>query len=576
MNENPQSPEAGPDTSPQRSERNGSGLFNIGTVVCLVLAVVFLLIPIRRRLEARRVNASVEKVSELVSMERFDEAFHHLRPGLKGSPLDPQVQRLTAAILANQRDARCLSIYKALIASKQGTREDRSKYINTALDLNKPDLVSGELEALETLEPKWPETLLLRVRFELQRGNLTNALALAQRWLNDAPADPSAQYGLGLVQSVHPNSAVRSEGRRNLLGLASGNSAMRDPAIDRLLLQPSTFSRAEAQLLLRLIESRPGNTTSDLLRVAELKWFLDPRTRSETVASIVAQGTQADGSQLLRLANWLEAHGELEAVPLVLPMERSRTNAAFLMARLQTLAWLSKLAEVEPHLADMSLPLEPLQRNVLRASLEGRRKPPGDALTPLKEALKVAGTNNTVRVEIANHAVRLGLTGLAMDIYSQLLPEPGLEAEASLELLRLIDTITPTQVARDKVKGLSARFPTVRILAVEAHYLNLLLRENLIETRAALKDLVTATPDVSRLRWTMALADFYQDKPKDALVWFGKDLTLWARSAPRWIALRAAILAATGDSEGARKIVRDLDMSKLRPEEQAWLKNLRP
>lgn len=576
MNESPQSPEAGPATSPQRSERKGSVLPNAGAVLCLVLAVVFLLIPIRRRLEARRVKASVEKVSELVSMERFDEAYHHLLPGLKGSPMDPEVQRLTAAILANQRDGRCLRIYQALIASKRGTREDRSKYINAALDLNQPELASGELKVLETLEPKWSETLLLRIRSELQKGNLTNALALAQRWLDDAPADPSAQYGLGMVQSVHPNPAVRSDGRRQLMGLASGNSAMRDVAIDRLLLQPSTFSRAEAQLLLRLVESRPGNKTSDLLRVADLKWFLNPQTRPDTVASIVAQGTQADGSQLLRMANWLEAHGELEAVPLVLPMERSRTNAAFLMARLQTLAWLSKPEEVEPHLVDMSLPLEPLQRHVLRASLEGRRKPPGDALTPLQEALKVAGTNNTVRVEIANHAVRLGLTGLAIDVYSQLLAEPGLEAEASLELLRLMDTIAPTRVARDKVKELSARFPTVRILAVESHYLDLLLRENLIETRSALKDLLKATPDVSRLRWTMALADFYQDKPEEALAWFGKDLTLWSRSAPRWIALRAAILAATGDTEGARKVIRDLETSKLRPEEQAWLKNLKP
>jgi len=576
MNEAPQSPETSPGASLPPAERSGSLLSNIATVVCLVLALAFLLIPIRRRLETRRVKAVAERVSELVSMERFDEAFHQLQPALKSSPLDPQVQRLTAAILANQRDVRCLRIYQVLVASKEGNREDRSTYITTALDLNQLELASKELDALVSMEPKWSETLLLQVRYELQRGHFTNALALATRWVEGVPLDPSAQYGLGLVQSVHPNTAVRSEGRRSLMGLASGSSALRDRAIDRLLLPPATFTRAEAQVLLRLVESRPGNKPSDLLRRSDLKWFLEPQARAETVAAIVAQGTQVDGSQLLRLANWLEAHGELQAVPRVLSMERSRTNAACLMARLQTLAWLSKPAEVEPHLNDASLPLEPLQRSMLRASMEGRRIPPGDALPPLKEALKLAGTNNAIRAEIANHAVRLGQTSLALDIYAQLLAEPGFEAGASLELLKLIDTITPTPVARDKVKELSRRFPGVRILAVEAHYLDLLLGEKLFESRSALKDMVAANPDVTRLRWTAALSDFRQGKPQEALARFDKDLTLWSRSAPRWIALRAAILAATGDRDGAKTAIRGLDESKLRPEEQAWLKNLHP
>lgn len=542
----------------------------LGMAVCLVLAALFLIKPVRRYLDARQAIQVLAEVKQSTEAYRYDAAYVGLRKALELAPDRLEVVQVAADVLTRREDPTALAFWKSLIQAGKATQADRTRYVELAMKLGRVDLASPALAELRKENPSSAELKILEIRLKVQMEESAGAAALAEEWLTKSPELEAAQFAGGWVRLRQSDPNSRAEGRRLLLAVASGQSEWRTQAVQALAIDPE-LNRAELQIVARILDSLKDPSPEQQMRLADLRLRIDASKQSEIIGALVESSKTFDTYYLMPLANWMELHNALKAVPQILPLERVRTNAPLLMIRLQTLAWLGETTEVEEQLGDATSPLDALQRHIIRSTLATRKTPREDPLPSLENALKLAGTNGVMIANIATHALRLQLTNAAIDIYSQLIPQPAHASAAITEILRLLDESAPTRATRDRLRALSNQLPGSTLLLMEACYFDLLLKENIAQARSHLDGLASKNSESFRIRLCLALADLIEKKPQTALARLGNDSMAWSRAAPRWQAIHAAILGENGKIEPARAAVKSIDRSRLRPEELAWI-----
>lgn len=561
-----------PANSSPDSKDSGASTFPamLGMAVCLVLAALFLIKPVRRYLNAREAVHVLAEVKQAADAYRYDTAYVGLQKALELAPDRLEVVQAAADLLTRREDPTGLAFWKSLMQAGKASQSDRIRYVELAMKLGRIDLASPVLVELRKEDPNSPELKFLEIRLKVQMEESAGAAALAEEWLTRNPGLEAAQFAGGWVRLRQSDANTRAEGRRLLLAVASGQSQWRTQALQALALDPE-LNRAELQIVVRILDALKDPSPEQQMRLADLRLKLDASKTSEIIGSLVESSKTYDTFHLLPLANWMELHNALQAVPHVLPLDRVRTNAALLMIRLQTLAWLGETAEVEEQLADATAPIDALQRQIIRSTVATRKTPREDPLPSIENALKLAGTNAVMIANIATHAVRLRLTNAAIDIYSQLAAKPTHAGPAISEILRLLEESTPTRETRDRLRALSDQLPGSNQLLMEACYFDLLLKENVPLSRSQLDGLASKNTESFRIRLCLAMADLIEKKTQTALARLGNDSMAWSRAAPRWQAIHAAILGENGKIEQARAAAKSIDRSRLRPEELDWI-----
>lgn len=565
--------EPSPKVAPPETKDTASSTFpaQLGMVVCLLLAALFLIKPVRRHLNEKEAVRVVAHIKELSDAYRYDAAYTELQKAIDLAHDRLEVVQAAADLLTRREDPAALGFWQTLIQARKASPQDRTRLVELALKLGRIDIASAVLAELRKEDPASAELRHLEIRLKLQMDETAGANALAEDWMTKSPEQEAAQFTLGWVRSRQPNPNARQEGRRLLMAVANGNSSWRIQSLQALAADPE-LNRAELQIVSRAFESLRNPSPEQRLQLADLKLRIDASKREEIVGALVDWSKTLDTSQLLPLANWMELHDALRAVPSVLPIDRVRTNANLLMVRLQTLAWLGETPEVEQHISDAATPIDSLQRQIIQSTVATRKTPPEDPTPALQEALKLAGTNTVMIANIAKHAVRLRLTNSAIDIYAQLATNPTHTVSATTEILRLLDESTPTRGIRDRLRELSNQLPDISLLTMEACYFDLLLQENVGDCRSQLNVLAVKNAESLRIRLSLALADLIEKQPKTALARLGNDSMAWSRAAPRWQAIHAAILGQNGKTEQAKAAAKAIDPSRLRAEELALIR----
>lgn len=559
------------DDLPEFEDRSKPFLMKVGMIFFLGLALALAIKPAFHRLNKQRGMAAAEQAESLMNAGRTAESLAQLRTALELAPRVPSVVRVAAKVLSRQNDPRAMEFWQGLLRGPEASRDDRLRYIDFALAQGRTDLTGPELEAMLRINSRDAEARGLMLRHHLQRDDLSSALSLARTWFEENRADGQAQLVLGELLLRHPAEASRAEGRKLLFAVASSRGGSQDAAVNVLAGDPS-LTRDEIELLLRLLDSRPAKSMGDQLRSADLQLRLEPGRRRDVVDRLVGAGRGANDRELLALATWMELKGDFEGMARALPMERVRTNGALLSIRLQALAAAGQAGQVEPVLADTSMPLSPFHRSLIRATLAARSTPRGPVGDQLRAALDAAGTDAAGLEYAAAHAGRLGDSESYLEAQARLMTIPGHGPAAAAEFFRVSDSLREAMAARELLRRVLARVPGNRVVEAELAYYDLLARQGVAEVRTRLAGFVNTEPQMTRYRFTLALAEWLLDKPASALAFLETEPIDWKQASPRWQALRAGILGANGQADGARTAARAIPQGELRAEELAWIR----
>jgi len=562
------------DSLPEFEDRAKPFLIRAGLVLTLLIVLAFSIKPVFRSFKKQRGLTAADQAEALMLQQRRDEAEVKLKEALALNPNQPRLLRLAAQFYSKLGQPDALGYWQRLLASPEATRDDRQGFVDFALSLNHLDTAAAELEAMMRLNPTDTATQRLLLRLHLQRDDLAAALVVARSLLDQQPTDEEAQFTLGKLLIRHTQPDSRTEGRRYLSNLALGLGPHRDPALE-LLLSDRDLDPKEATLLLKTLEARAGRSLPDRLKVASLRLRVEPARRAEVITALLRSGgTAPPAGELLQLAEWLDQQGETTAIVTLLTPERVQGNGALLNARLLALVALDQPEEVRTALADSASPLDPGQRDLLRAALAARAGQPAEAERELLKVIAASGSDASRLLAAVSVAERLNQPAAAIAAHEKLLDQPAHGVASARAILRLLDTFTDVKSQQATVHRLATSVPGFKSLAADDAYLRLLLADNIADARATLVTLAAQNPRDTRLRTSLALAEVLSKNHSEALSLLEAEPIDWAKAPPRSQAIYVAVLAANGKVDDARAWAKQVDLSRLKPEEQelvrAW------
>jgi tetratricopeptide (TPR) repeat protein len=441
------------------------------------------------------------------------------------------------------------------------SREERLEFVEYAQRMGRVDLVAKHLTVL--LEGPEPPSRIWRlaVGHLRARGEVVQAVGAARRWLAQDPANEDAQFGLGEAALLHPDSAVRKEGRGLLWTLAAGRGPMARSAIGALVQQPD-LNRGELEALHRSAEAM--DATPVLLTGLRLR--LEPDRRGELLAGLVRACNTTNLAVRREGVAFLADQKELGLSLELMPAEVARTDARLRGARLQALLDVGRIEEAKLELAELK-PTDGVElhlRRCLEARVEVAAQKLDNAATLLRQAVDAAGNKAEPLRFCGIYAERLGFDRVALVAYQRLSELPGATVPAGRNVLRLALKLDETREAQVAMRRVSRFLPGDEAFLVGSVYLDLLVGERTaLDRLPELEKVLVKRPKDAFTVATVALARWRAGRLPAALELLDQAGVEWEKSEARCQAVRAAILGANLQREAARRMVRELDWERL-------------
>ena len=267
-------------------------------------------------------------------------------------------------------------------------------------------------------------------------------------------------------------------------------------------------------------------------------------------------------------------HGDAQGV-LDLPV--TRRGRAFLL-RLDALARLGRWPTIREELVLASAEknaLDPFFIEVFQARVAQEMREISMADVRWKQAMSKAAGNPQKLEFLANFAEKSGNLPMAAEAYRSMVKFPAAAVPGYLGLIRVAEKRADMRQLRDVLGELSRQLPEDPAPKNDLAYLNLLFNERIDDSLQISRDLVSALPDRAAYRTTLALAYLRKNESQKALAAYDETKIDWSAALPGWQAVRAAVLAANGREEEARRLAASINWDRLKPQERDLVRTLR-
>ena len=534
--------------------------------------------PAYRELKARRALSLAEGAGRALDRGDGAEAAELLRQASLMAFNDQRVADLvtfhaaragdpaSVAEIGNKLDAGQASAAEILVFGEFSLPAGRHADARRALDA----LPSGSLPA-----PEMVRRTILEAGLLSSEGQAPAAESVLREALRGA-ADPGAdrlRVSLANLLLADPKSERGGEARELLETAAEGDEAT---ALDarRLLAVSSAGLSPDAQTELAAaadrLRSHPQASTADELLVARLVVASDPSRVGEAAKDLVSrlQQMQAPIDERVSAARWLVGLQAHDAVLELVGADEIPNHAGALMVRLDALSGLNRWEEcraaIETHRGG-ALPESLYHLFIARiATATGDAEGAEEAKRELRRAVQFDELPHALFV--ARYAEAVGWKREAFASWRILASDSGAKTEA---LRGQIRNLPPTASAADGLaltRDLLATLPGDPSARLSAAYFSLLAGRAPEEATTTADELLATDPTSVDIRRVAALARLRGGRPADGLALLPED-----GGDPRWLALRAGLLRAAGQTAEADQISTDLDPSGLLPEETALL-----
>ena len=502
------------------------------------------------------------------------EAREKAHAALLLSPGNVTALRAMAQALTRETNAAALQFWAQLIKTGKASETDRRMFVEQTLRAGAAEAAGRELQKLLRETPDHAGTLWLASQwFTLikQRDQAIEYAALAA--LRD-PTNRQYKLFLSSLQFDAPVEMQRLTARSNVWNRARDNDALGLEALVFLAQRRELTVAEKRELITRLQQHPSRNITHELLALT-LRITAEPGRRASILEEAIAHYRETEPEKRVRFAVWLNQNSEAERTLIALPLEEALKRKDFFLPYIDAMAGLKRWAELRKILETKQSPMEPTYVEAFQARCDAELKNEALSKQHWRAALRAAERNPEPLLWLARYSEKCGELETARKSLRALIACVANPLPAFRELQGLTERTGSTTELRDLLGEMVQRWPSDPTLQIDHAYLNLLLGNELAAANRVASKLVAQFPDSLPFRTTLALALFRQRDFKGALSAYGGREYPWPTALPNQRAVFAAVLAANGKTDEARKQMADVATNRLRPEEQALIANLR-
>lgn len=546
----------------------------LGLLVLLML-IGMASLPAYRALKRWRADQLMNGAEKSVERGSLVEAYQSARSAYGLDPNNLRALRMLAEMYEGTGAREALAYRRSVAESAGATGQDRAAYLRVLIRAGRLDLADEFVRKMGVTGRADPVVAaliadLLRMRGQPEEARAVEDLAAASSVLGEKTTAELIQ-ARGRLES--PDPAERAQARATLLRIGASKVPEARDAL-RILAAAPDRTEKETREIIRLLEANPLNPAADFFLAKTLTLELRPDWRGavlEEARKLWSGGTE---EQRTALAEFLMCHGDAEGV-LDLPV--TRQGRAFLL-RLDALARLGRWPTIREELVLASAEknaLDPFFIEVFQARVAQEMREISMADVRWKQAMSKAAGNPQKLEFLANFAEKSGNLPMAAEAYRSMVKFPAAAVPGYLGLIRIAEKRADVRQLRDVIGELSRQLPEDPAPKNDLAYLNLLLNERIDDSLQISRDLVSALPDRAAYRTTLALAYLRKNESQKALAAYDETKIDWSAALPGWQAVRAAVLAANGQEEEARRLAASINWDRLKPQERDLVRTLR-
>jgi tetratricopeptide (TPR) repeat protein len=329
-------------------------------------------------------------------------------------------------------------------------------------------------------------------------------------------------------------------------------------------------------VLQRQIQGRPDRSTEDEILLYDLRQRQNPEDAAKIVTEALTRYLTEDPNDgLPQVVGWAASGRQFESILRALPSKVAQTNAGVAPLYAGVLAASDQWDELERFLLSSESTIGKILSTGFRARLAMARgnRPEAESL------FRSLGTVKEVPIIdaqiLAEQAEAAGLPEVAVDIYQRIANNPGATIDASLKSLRLLSSLEDVAQVRELSKRLARIFPQAEYLAGEFAWANLVVGEDVAESRDTFGKLSEKTPSNPTWRYCLAYAELKMGRTSKALELIQGAGVPLKDLGPRMVVVHALVLEANDQRDAAKRTATMVDLKRLRPAERSLLKDLR-
>jgi len=547
-------------------------------LAALALVISFGARPAYRELKAHRAMSLAEAAGTALDRGEGAEASDLLRQAALMAFDDERVAGLVTYQAARAGDLASVAELGKKLDAGDATSGEILVFGERSLSAGRP---ADARRAFQALPPDGLPAAEMVRRAVLEAGLLAvegqagAAEAVLRKALPAAP-DPGAdrlRVALANLLLAGADAAGAGEARELLETAADGDD---EAALDaRRVLAASSAglspgAQAELSTAVDRLRAHPRASTSDELLIARLVVSSDPARAGEAADDLVSRLRERNTplDDRVAAARWLIGLPAHEAVLELVRADEVPGHAGALMVRLDALSGLGRWDEcrelIETH---RGAALPDTLYHLFRARIAAATGDPEGADTAKRELRRAVQFDELPHVLFAaRYAEAVGWKPEAFAAWRILAADGGAKAEA---LRGQIRNLPPTATAADGLavtRELLGVVPGDASGRLSAAYFSLLSGRDLDDAAATADEFLAADPESVDIRRVAALARLRGGRPDDGLALLPED-----SGESRWLALRAALLRASGQNTEAEQLAAGIDSSGLLPEERAFL-----
>ena len=558
----------------RRARLKGRLALGLGLLVLLML-IGMASLPAYRALKRWRADQLMSEAEKSVERGSLVEAYQSARSAHGLDPNNLRALRMLAEMYEGTGAREALAYRRSVAESAGATGQDRAAYLRVLIRAGRLDLADEFVRKMGVTGRADPVVAaliadLLRMRGQPEEARAVEDLAAASSVLGEKTTAELIQ-ARGRLES--PDPAERAQARATLLRIGASKVPEARDAL-RILAAAPDRTEKETREIIRLLEANPLNPAADFFLAKTLTLELRPDWRGavlEEARKLWSGGTE---EQRTALAEFLMRHGDAQGV-LDLPV--TRRGRAFLL-RLDALARLGRWPTIREELVLASAEknaLDPFFIEVFQARVAQEMREISMADVRWKQAMSKAAGNPQKLEFLANFAEKSGNLPMAAEAYRSMVKFPAAAVPGYLGLIRVAEKRADMRQLRDVLGELSRQLPEDPAPKNDLAYLNLLFNERIDDSLQISRDLVSALPDRAAYRTTLALAYLRKNESQKALAAYDETKIDWSAALPGWQAVRAAVLAANGREEEARRLAASINWDRLKPQERDLVRTLR-
>jgi hypothetical protein len=558
----------------------------------LVLGAVFGGRPAMHAIKAWQARRHADKAFELMEKEQWNEARKEATAAYQLWPNEPEAIRAIARFLSRTRQPAALEFWDLLEKKSRLTRTDLTDEASIALLAGDDTRAKRAITALLSGKNGGPKPMdhLLAAQLAIRQGAGIEAHDALQKIFADPKASGREKLQAALLEiAISAGSeAWRTEAWSWVKNLSEAQDAT---GLDALMVFgqtlltsekiPENFPIAPLELAQKLeahsLARAPQKLVAVDLRIREQK-----EARDELIAKAIEQFKNGEPEETAALATWLNGKGEFQRQLDAIPLQKAIQSRELFLQHLDALGGLGRWKEIKDLLDRDTFPLDPVVQKMYLARTNAQLDEKAASENNWQRALETAHGDPAKLIMLAGYAEKNGALEVARAAYDEAAAESPRLRGAHQGRLRLAQATREAKRIHGVLAEMLAIWPNDPAVLNDEAYLRLLLMgqrpmngsqrpeletaeiEKIEETAAKL---VQRDPSSLPHRTLLALARLRLGKFSDAMDTYGNIQVARGALTPSALAVHAAVLAANGRSEDAAAEMRDLDRTRLLPEE---------